>query len=173
MKPFFNDIVRNVLPHVVSNKALEDSPTLARDNVGRHRVCRRRALLYSLPSDPLIVPTKGNEMNVRTGDISILSCLIFAVLATGCATPDTRRVDAWTEIRGLKSPQTRRNGTPGGSRQDADNHTKDKLAMAWMAASMGGKTHEATPMPAEPETTFDQNAARYLDHCPGCLQHYR
>ena len=33
-------------------------------------------------------------MNVRTGDISILSCLIFAVLATGCATPDTRRVDA-------------------------------------------------------------------------------
>ena len=38
-------------------------------------------------------------MNVRTGDISILSCLIFAVLATGCATPDTRRVDAWTEIR--------------------------------------------------------------------------
>ena len=28
--------------------------------------------------------------------------------------------------------------------------------MAWMAASMGGKTHDATPMPAEPETAFDK-----------------
>ena len=96
-------------------------------------------------------------MNVRTGDISILSCLIFAVLATGCATPDTRRVDAWTEIRKQEIAADKAKWDAlAALGKDADNHTKDKLAMAWMAASMGGKTHDATPMPAEPETAFDK-----------------
>ena len=112
-------------------------------------------------------------MNVRTGDISILSCLIFAVLATGCATPDTRRVDAWTEIRKQEIAADKAKWDAlAALGKDADNHTKDKLAMAWMAASMGGKTHDATPMPAEPETAFDKRYALSRSS-PGCLQHYR
>ena len=68
-----------------------------------------------------------------------------------------RRVDAWTEIRKQEIAADKAKWDAlAALGKDADNHTKDKLAMAWMAASMGGKTHDATPMPAEPETAFDK-----------------
>ena len=56
----------------------------------------------------------------------------------------------WTEIRKQEIAADKAKWDALAALKDADNHTKDKLAMAWMAASMGGKTHEATPMPAEP-----------------------
>lgn len=95
-------------------------------------------------------------MNVRSVNISLLTCTLFAVFATGCATTDTVRVKAWQEIRAQEvAAEKAKWDALAALGKDADNHTRDKLAMAWMAASMGGK-HESTPMPAEPETAFDK-----------------
>ena len=96
-------------------------------------------------------------MNVRAVNVSLLTCTLFVVFATGCATSDTVRVKAWQEIRTQEvAAEKAKWDALAALGKDADNHTKDKLAMAWMAASMGGKAHEATPMPAEPETAFDK-----------------
>ena len=96
-------------------------------------------------------------MNVVLKHISTATCLIFAVFATGCATPDTVRVKAWQEIRAQEvAAEKARWDALAALGKDADPHTKDKLAMAWMAASMGGKAHDVTPMPAEPESAFDK-----------------
>lgn len=91
-------------------------------------------------------------MNYR---VILASCAI-AMLA-GCATSDTVRVKAWQEIRIQEvAAQKAQWDALKALGEGADPHTRDKLAMAWMAASMGGKAHEATPMPAEPETVFDK-----------------
>lgn len=86
----------------------------------------------------------------------IIAVVLLALLA-GCATPDTVRVKAWETIRTQEvAAQKAQWDALAAIGKDADGHTKDKLAMAWMAASMAGKTHDATPMPAEPETAFDK-----------------
>ena len=87
--------------------------------------------------------------------ITLITAITLLWMA-GCATPDTVRVKAWQEIRTQEvAAEKAKWDALAALGKDADGHTKDKLAMAWMAASMGGK-HDATPMPAEPETAFDK-----------------
>ena len=80
-----------------------------------------------------------------------------ALLISGCATVDTKRIDAWKAValEEQKSEAAKWESLKALG-QGADPHTKDKLAMAWMAASMQGGQKQATPMPAEPETAFDK-----------------
>lgn len=87
-------------------------------------------------------------------------CLILiaaALLISGCATTDSRRIDAWKAValEEQKSEAAKWESLKALG-QGADPHTKDKLAMAWMAASMSGGQKQATPMPAEPESGFDK-----------------
>lgn len=87
-------------------------------------------------------------------------CLILiaaALLISGCATTDSRRIDAWKAValEEQKSEAAKWKSLEALG-QGADPHTKDKLAMAWMAASMSGGQKQATPMPAEPESAFDK-----------------
>lgn len=87
-------------------------------------------------------------------------CLILAataLLISGCATTDSRRIDAWKAValEEQKSEAAKWESLKALG-QNADPHTKDKLAMAWMAASMQGGQKQATPMPAEPESPFDK-----------------
>ena len=81
----------------------------------------------------------------------------FALLISGCATTDSRRIDAWKAValEEQKSEAAKWESLKALG-QGADPHTKDKLAMAWMAASMQGGQKQATPMPAEPESAFDK-----------------
>lgn len=81
----------------------------------------------------------------------------FALLISGCATTDSRRIDAWKAValEEQKSEAAKWESLKALG-QGADPHTKDKLAMAWMAASMQGGQKQATPMPAEPESPFDK-----------------
>lgn len=80
-----------------------------------------------------------------------------ALLISGCATTDSRRIDAWKAValEEQKSEAAKWESLKALG-QGADPHTKDKLAMAWMAASMQGGQKQATPMPAEPESAFDK-----------------
>lgn len=87
-------------------------------------------------------------------------CLILiaaALLISGCATTDSRRIDAWKAValEEQKSEAAKWESLKALG-QGADPHTKDKLAMAWMAASMQGGQKQATPMPAEPESGVDK-----------------
>ena len=87
-------------------------------------------------------------------------CLILiaaVLLISGCATTDSRRIDAWKAValEEQKSEAAKWESLKALG-QGADPHTKDKLAMAWMAASMQGGQKQATPMPAEPESSFDK-----------------
>lgn len=87
-------------------------------------------------------------------------CLILiaaTLLISGCATTDSRRIDAWKAValEEQKSEAAKWESLKALG-QNADPHTKDKLAMAWMAASMQGGQKQATPMPAEPESGFDK-----------------
>lgn len=80
-----------------------------------------------------------------------------ALLISGCATTDSKRVDAWKAValEEQKSEAAKWKSLEALG-QGADPHTKDKLAMAWMAASMSAGQKQATPMPAEPESAFDK-----------------
>jgi len=86
-----------------------------------------------------------------------LILLAAVLLISGCATVDTKRIDAWKAValEEQKSEAAKWESLKALG-QGADPHTKDKLAMAWMAASMSGGQKQATPMPAEPETAFDK-----------------
>jgi hypothetical protein len=81
----------------------------------------------------------------------------FALLISGCATVDTKRVDAWKAVA-LEEQKTEaaKWDSLKALGQGADPNTKDKLAMAWMAAAMSGGQKQPLQMPAEPESAFDK-----------------
>lgn len=81
----------------------------------------------------------------------------FALLISGCATTDSRRIDAWKAValEEQKSEAAKWDSLKALG-QGADPNTKDKLAMAWMAAAMSGGQKQQLQMPAEPESAFDK-----------------
>ena len=81
----------------------------------------------------------------------------LALLISGCATVDTKRVDAWKAVA-LEEQKTEaaKWDSLKALGQGADPNTKDKLAMAWMAAAMPGGQKQQLQMPAEPESAFDK-----------------
>ena len=86
-----------------------------------------------------------------------LILLAAVLLISGCATTDSRRIDAWKAValEEQKSEAAKWESLKALG-QGADPNTKDKLAMAWMAAAMPGGQKQQLQMPAEPESAFDK-----------------
>lgn len=111
-------------------------------------------------------------MNVVLKHISAATCLIFAVFATGCATPDYK-----AQLSTYEKVETGRSGEKkamfdslGNIASNASDATKQVALQAWQAVAMaeslagGRKGYEAMPLP--PPTAGDKFLQAFVTLAP-------